>query len=336
MPGPRSHLRLATRASPLARWQAGEVARLLAGVGVSAELVTISTTGDQRPEAPIRALGAQGVFVKEVQTAVLTGRADAAVHSAKDLPPLSPPGLCLAAVPERGDPRDALVGAPLAGLVPGTVVATGAPRRRVQLAWAKPGLCFVELRGNVGARLERIPPHGSAVVAACALARLGLADRAATVLDPEVMVPQVGQGALAVECREDDGPAREVLARIEHTASRQAVEAERAYLSELGPGCQLPVGAWGRVVEAPPAGGGAGQRAGGGVGGEVVLLGFLASVGSQPAVGERGWNGAGRRAGGGEVALERQTARGRDPVTVGRSLAVRLLEACGGRAALSP
>jgi hydroxymethylbilane synthase len=299
MSGPRSHLRLATRASPLARWQAEEIARRLAGFGVTAELVTVSTTGDLRPEVPIGALGAQGVFAKEVQAAVLTGRADVAVHSAKDLPPLSPPGLVLAAVPEREDPRDALVGRPLSDLRPGTVVATGAPRRRVQLAGVQPGLCFVELRGNIGTRLDRVPAGGAAVVAACALSRLGLAERAAEVLDPGILVPQVGQGALAAECREDDGEVRKVLARIEHQPSRLAVDAERAYLSELGPGCRLPVGAWARVDS-----------------GTIVLSGFLASADG--------------------TVVGREVARGQDPVTVGRSLAARLLEACGGRGVLFP
>jgi hydroxymethylbilane synthase len=298
MSGPRSHLRLATRASPLARWQAEEVARLLARFDVTAELVTVSTTGDLRPEVPIGALGAQGVFAKEVQTAVLAGQADAAVHSAKDLPPLSPAGLVLAAVPARGDPRDALVGKRLAELGPGTVVATGAPRRRVQLARAEPALCFVELRGNIGTRLDRIPAGGAAVMAASALSRLGLAGRAAELLDPDVMVPQVGQGALAVECREDDGEAREILSRIEQRESRLAVDAERAYLSELGAGCRLPVGAWARVD-----------------GGEVVLSGFLASLDGS--------------------VVARQVARGQDPAALGRLLAARLLDECGGRRALS-
>lgn len=292
MSGPRSHLRLATRSSPLARWQAEEVARQLARLGVTTELVTMSTTGDLRPEVPIDALGAQGAFAKEVQAAVLSGQADAAVHSAKDLPPLSPPGLVLAGVPERGDPRDALVGARLADLQPGTEVATGAPRRRVQLARARPGLRFVELRGNIGTRLDRVPEGGAAVVAACALARLGLSERATEVLDASVMVPQVGQGALAVECREDDQAAREVLGGLEHPPSRLAVDAERAYLAEIGPGCRLPVGGWAQVED-----------------GEVVLSGLLASDDGS--------------------VLARSVERGRDPVAVGRSLAARLLETCG-------
>ena len=290
--GSRSHLRLATRSSPLARWQAEEVARLLAPLGVTTELVTMSTTGDLRPEVPIDALGAQGVFAKEVQAAVLAGRADAAVHSAKDLPPISPEGLALATVPERGDPRDALVGARLAELRPGSEVATGAPRRRVQLASAQEGLRFVELRGNIGTRLDRVPAGGAAVVAACALARLGLFERAAEVLRPDVMVPQVGQGALAVECREDDGPVRELLGCLEHPPSRLAVDAERAYLAEIGPGCRLPVGGWAHVE-----------------GDEVVLSGLLASDDGS--------------------VLARSLERGRDPLAVGRVLAARLLETCG-------
>lgn len=292
MRGSRSHLRLATRASPLARWQAEEVGRALARLGTTAELVTISTTGDLRPEVPIDALGAQGVFAKEVQAAVLAGRADAAVHSAKDLPPVSTPGLVVAAVLERADSRDALVGARLADLRPGTVVATGAPRRRVQLARARPGLCFVELRGNIGTRLDRVPAGGAVVVAACALSRLGLSGRATEVLDPDVMVPQVGQGALAVECREDDEAVRALVAGLEHPPSRLAVDAERAYLAEIGPGCSLPVGGWARID-----------------GEEVVLSGLLASADGS--------------------VLARSVLRGKDPRSVGRSLAARLLETSG-------
>jgi hydroxymethylbilane synthase len=297
MPG--SPLRLATRASPLALWQAGEVARLLDQAGVSSELVRVSTTGDRSPDVPLSALGAQGVFVKEVQAAVLAGGADAAVHSAKDLPPVSPPGLSLAAVPERGDPRDALVGARLSDLGPGAVVATGAPRRRAQLAWAKPGLWFVELRGNIGTRLDRVPQGGAAVVAASALARLGMPDRAAEVLSADVMVPQVGQGALAVECREEDERARRALEQIDHPASHLALLAERASLAELGPGCRLPVGAWAQIHEgSEPA---------------IVLLGFLASADG--------------------TVRARRVVRGADPIALGRSLAVELLEACGGEGA---
>jgi len=238
-------LRAATRASALARWQTDHVAALLRAVDaeVEVEVVAVDTLGDRRPHTPISAMGGKGVFAKEVQAAVLDGRADVAVHSAKDLPSVTVPGLVLAAVPERGDPRDALVGSTLAGLLDGAVVATGSNRRRVQLARLRPDLAFAELRGNMHTRLEKAAGFDAIVVAAVALERLGLADRLTEVLDAEVIVPQVGQGALAVECRSDDDRTRELLVRIEHATSRRCVDAERAFLAELGGDCELPAGA---------------------------------------------------------------------------------------------
>jgi hydroxymethylbilane synthase len=210
-----------------------------------ADLVVVETTGDRRLDVAIHDLGGQGVFVKEVQAAVLDGRADLAVHSAKDLPSTPTPGLVIAAVPERGDPRDALVGCPLAELRPGARVATGSVRRRSQLAALRPDLTFEGLRGNVGTRVARAGTAGvdAVVVAAAALVRLGIADRAAEVLSVELLLPQVAQGALAVECRADDDEALERLAALEHGPSRWAVDAERAFLAALGSGCDLPVGA---------------------------------------------------------------------------------------------
>jgi hydroxymethylbilane synthase len=239
-------LRLATRGSALAQWQARHVVELLRGadLGVEAELVVIETTGDVRTDVPLHAIGGQGVFVKEVQQAVLDGRADLAVHSAKDLPSgESPEGLVLAAVPARGDARDALVGATLAGLAPGARVATGAVRRRAQLAALRPDLVFDDLRGNIDTRLTKVPDGGAIVVAQAALERLGRTDRVAEVLSVEQMVPQVGQGALAVECRRDDERTRDRLAKIESPIDRGFVDLERAFLAELGGGCDLPVGA---------------------------------------------------------------------------------------------
>jgi len=263
-------LRIATRGSALALWQARHVAALLrqaareeaggtAGGDVEIEEVVVRTTGDVRRDVPIHEMGGQGVFVKEVQTAVLDGRADLAVHSAKDLPPRPAPGLVLAAVPVRADPRDALVGAALADLPAGARVATGSVRRRAQLAWLRPDLTFVGLRGNIGTRIERVGAPGAGrvdavVVAAAALERLDLADRAAEVLPVSALLPQVGQGALAVECAEDAGGSGDhagllrLLARIEDPASRREVDAERAFLDTLGGGCELPVGALARAA----------------------------------------------------------------------------------------
>lgn len=244
-----SRVGLATRGSALARWQAGEVARVLkeAHPMLTFDLLVVETSGDRRREVPIRDVGGQGVFVKEVQAAVIEGRARLAVHSAKDLPSTEATGLGIGAVLRRGDPRDALVGAPLSDLAPGAAIATGSVRRRAQLAWLRSDLTFEELRGNIPTRLQRVPAGGAAVVAAAALARLGLAERAAEVLGVEVMLPQVGQGAIAVECREDDFEMREILRSIDHSESRVALECERSFLARLGGGCDLPVGAYAQV-----------------------------------------------------------------------------------------
>jgi len=249
-------LRLATRQSPLARWQAEHVARLLraAHPGLEVELVPVATTGDRLAHVPVGEMGGQGVFVREVQALVLAGQADAAVHSAKDLPSLPARGLRLVAVPPRGDPRDALVGRPLSGLGPGSRVATGSPRRQAQLAWLRPDLSFCTLRGNIATRLAKVPEGGAIVVARAALDRLGLAHEQAETLGTDLMLPQVAQGALAVECREGDEASMRALSAIEDPVARREVDAERSFLrwvsqagagapgSEPG-GCNLPVAA---------------------------------------------------------------------------------------------
>jgi hydroxymethylbilane synthase len=240
-------LRVATRGSALARWQADHVAVLAqkAEPGLEVETVVVETSGDRRRDVPIWELGGKGVFVKEVQAAVLDGRADVAVHSAKDLPSLTPDGLVIGAVPERADVRDALVGSTVADLAPGATVASGSLRRRAQLANVRPDLRFEGLRGNIATRLARLNQADvdALVMAAAALDRLGLAEWIAERLDPEVMLPQVGQGALAVECRADDTDSRCLLDRIEHTPSRRAVDAERGFLAELGGDCSVPAAA---------------------------------------------------------------------------------------------
>ncbi|HEY7107667.1 MAG TPA: hydroxymethylbilane synthase [Acidimicrobiia bacterium] len=233
-------LRIATRGSQLARWQARRVATLLGG---DAELVIVSTSGDRRADTPIHAMGGTGVFVKEVQEAVLDGRADVAQHSAKDLPAQTPDGLVLAAVPERADARDALVGSTFDALPEGARVATGSVRRRAQLAAARPDLVFAELRGNVDTRLAKAADHDAIVLAAAGLDRLGLADRISERLDLSLLLPMVGQGALAVECRADDEGTLERLRAIDDADVHAAVRAERAFLAELGGGCSLPCAA---------------------------------------------------------------------------------------------
>ena len=234
-------LRLATRGSPLALWQARHVAALIPG---ECELVVVDTAGDRRQDRAVWEIGGQGVFVKEVQAAVLDGRADAAVHSAKDLPSQPTPGLTIAAYPPRADARDVLIGSRLDDLGPGAPVATGSVRRRAQLAWIRPDLTFPSLRGNIATRLNRIPSGGAIVMAAAALERLDLRPAVTEVLDPYVMLPQVGQGAIAVECRVGDDATREELVAADDTPTRECVEAERAFLARLGGGCDLPVGAY--------------------------------------------------------------------------------------------
>jgi hydroxymethylbilane synthase len=256
-------IRAATRGSALARWQAEHIAALLRAVDptVDVELVMVETHGDRRLDVPIWELGGKGVFAKEVQAAVLDGRADLAVHSGKDLPSVAVAGLVIAAVPERGDPRDALVGSTLADLPQGAEVATGSLRRQAQLAAARPDLRFVGLRGNMATRLAKAADHDAVVVAATALDRLGLADRIAERLPTELVLPQVAQAALVVECREDDTALRERLAAIEHEPTRRCVDAERAFLAALGGDCSLPAAAYATITD-----------------GELSIEGRLASV----------------------------------------------------------
>jgi hydroxymethylbilane synthase len=240
-------VRVATRGSALALWQAEHVVALLRQVepGLEVEIEVVQTQGDRRRDVPIWELGGKGVFAKEVQAAVLDGRADIAVHSAKDLPSATPDGLVIASVPERGDPRDALVGSTLDGLAEGATVATGSLRRRAQLAHLRPDLRFEGLRGNMQTRIDAAGRDGvdAVVVAATALDRLEMADRIAERLGVDAMVPQVAQAALAVECRAGDDATRTLLGRVEHGPSRRAVDAERGFLAELGGDCSLPAAA---------------------------------------------------------------------------------------------
>jgi hydroxymethylbilane synthase len=288
-------LRVATRGSALARWQAERVVELL---GIEAEYVIVSTKGDEHRDVPIHAMGGTGVFVKEVEQVVLDGRAEVAVHSAKDLPSETAAGLVLAAVPERADPRDALVGRPLDEIPTGGRVGTGSVRRKAQLAALRPDLGFAELRGNIPTRLEKAAGFDAVVLAAAALDRLGLVDRIAERLDPSVVLPQVAQGALAVECRAGDDATRELLAGIDDPAVRAAVTAERAYLAELGGGCDLPCGA---LAEA-------------GGDGALRLEALLASLD-------------------GRIVL-RARVEGRDPDAVGAEGARRIVDDEGGRLVL--
>ena len=241
-----SRLRLATRTSPLALAQANFVGSLLSEKGHEVSLVPVTTSGDMNDAAPLWQIGGQGVFTVEVQRAVLRGDADVAVHSAKDLPSVTPDGILLACVPDRRDPADVLVGRSLAGLGPGATVATGSPRRRSLLLERRPDLTIVELRGNMATRIAKAGRDGvdAVVAAAAALERLGLTNHVAERLDPSWFVPQVGQGALALEASEMDVDTLEALHSIDNHEWSTCVRAERAFLRELGVGCSVPVGAY--------------------------------------------------------------------------------------------
>lgn len=239
-------IRLATRSSAQARRQAEVVASALTTLsgGQEIEFVFVETLGDQRADVPLHTIGGQGVFVKEVQHAVLNGHADIAVHSAKDLPSVATPGLIVGAWCERRDARDALIGSRLDDLAHGATVATGSVRRRKQLSTLRPDLRFTDLRGNIHTRLEKIPEGGAIVMAVAALQVLDLTARIAEILDPRIVVPMIGQGCVAIECRTNDRPTQELLRHIDHAATRRAVEIERMFLAELGAGCNMPVGAY--------------------------------------------------------------------------------------------
>jgi len=248
-----SHLRIATRASKLAKWQASWVAEQLVQRGAArVELVEIESSGDLRQEGPIIALGTQGVFTKEIQAAVLDGRADVAVHSLKDLPTQQTVGLILAAVTARHNCADALVsthGNSLENLPQQARVGTGSLRRQAQLRHLRPDLQVMGIRGNVDTRLRKLDEgQYDAIVLACAgLERLGLEDRIVEELGPPRLLPAPGQGALGIECRADDSRVSELLKSLEHRETRASTDAERAMLGLLHAGCSAPVGAWGRV-----------------------------------------------------------------------------------------
>ncbi len=255
---PPTTLRLGTRSSALARTQSRTVAdAVTVATGRPVELVDISTEGD-RSSAAIAQLGGTGVFVTALREALLAGRVDFAVHSHKDLPTAPAAGLVLAAVPPREDPRDALVardGLTLGELPPGSTVGTGAPRRVAQLRALGLGLDVVPIRGNVDTRLGRVRGAAGAadldavVLARAGLARLGLLDRVTETLDPLQVLPAPAQGALAVECREDDDVTRALLAALDDTGTRACVAAERATLAALEAGCSAPVAAFAEVAE---------------------------------------------------------------------------------------
>ena len=247
-------LRLGTRGSALARAQTQTMAASLQGLnpGLEVEEIIVRTRGDAMLGSPIHELGGKGLFVKEIEDALLQGRIDAAVHSLKDLPSELPEGLILAVIPEREEPWDALVsrgGESIRGLAPGSRIGTGSLRRIAQLRRFRRDLKIVELRGNVDTRLEKVAAGEveAAILALAGLKRLGLEERATEALAPELMLPAAGQGALAIETRADDAATRRLMEGLEHPETKRAVMAERVVMARLEGGCQLPLAVFAEV-----------------------------------------------------------------------------------------
>ena len=295
-----SRIRIGTRGSALALWQAEHVKARLCGLGHEVELRVITTTGDRVLDRKLESVGGKGAFLKEIEEAMLAGEVDLAVHSLKDVPTAVPEGLSLCAVLERADPRDALLssGTRLAELPTGARVGTTSLRRRALLREVRPDIVLADLRGNVDTRIGRLREgrFDAILLAMAGLARLGRAGEVTEALDPRQFVPAPGQGAIALECRDGDGPVRDAVAPLDHPPTSHAVAAERAFLAALGGGCNVPLGAYGVAA-----------------GEELELVAFVAGIdGSAVLRGER---------------------RGSDPEGLGRGLAEDL-RARGARALL--
>jgi hydroxymethylbilane synthase len=230
---------IGSRGSQLALWQARHIASKL---NVETRIEIIKTTGDKIQDVPLSEVGGKGLFTKEIEEALLDGRIDLAVHSLKDMPSELPAGLILSAIPEREDARDALLGAPLKD---GARVGTSSLRRSVQLKALHRNISIETLRGNIDTRIRKLDEgqYDTIVLAAAGLRRLGWADRISELIPVDVMIPAVGQGALAVETRDDNGEAHRIAPALNHEISRIAVTAERAFLAVFGGGCQVPIGA---------------------------------------------------------------------------------------------
>jgi hydroxymethylbilane synthase len=288
-----TRVRIATRGSDLALAQAGSLAaRIARELSVETELVVIKTSGDKLQNISLAKVGGKGLFVKEIEEALLEGRADLAVHSAKDLPAVVAPGLALVAFPEREDPRDALVtrqpGGSVADLPKGSRVGTGSARRTAQLLAARPDLEIVPLRGNVPTRIRKLEEQDlAAVILACAgLERLGLAHHIAERIAPELLLPAVCQGTLALEAREGDSLAAD-LAALDDSSAAVSVRAERSFLVRLEGDCNVPLAAFAEPLE----------------GGRIRLRGLVSSTdGRQLARGELGAEASRAEAAGHELA----------------------------------
>ena len=250
----RRQFTIGARGSKLALWQARWTEARLRELGFAASVQVIKTTGDKISAAPLAEVaagaGLKGVFTKEIEEALLDGRIDLAVHSLKDLPTELDGRLEIGCIPKRADPRDALVGKKLAELGPGDRVGTGSLRRSAQFKQLKPDVAIEGIRGNVDTRLRKLAEgrYDAVLLAAAGLRRLGLEACIAEILEPDIMAPAVGQGALAIEIRAGDERARTALTPLRHRETAAAVTAERALLHAFGGGCQVPLGAYGRVA----------------------------------------------------------------------------------------
>jgi hydroxymethylbilane synthase len=243
-----SQLRIATRKSPLALWQAEHVRARLQQLhpGLQVELLTMSTQGDRVLDSPLAKIGGKGLFVKELEQGMLAGQADIAVHSMKDVPAELPHGLEIGAILEREDPRDAFVSnhfAALAELPQGARVGTSSLRRQCQLRNVRPDLEILDLRGNVNTRLAKLDAgdYDAIVLASAGLKRLGMAERITRALEPEDMLPAIAQGVIGIECRSDDATVRALIEPLNHAETGLRTRAERAMNARLAGGCQAPV-----------------------------------------------------------------------------------------------
>ena len=281
---------IGSRGSALALWQAHHIAGKLAELGVETRLEIIKTTGDKIQDVPLAKVGGKGLFTKEIEEALLERKIDLAVHSMKDMPTGVPEGLVISAIPEREEPRDAMVGATLSDLQHGARIGTSSLRRASQLLALGRGFMIENLRGNVDTRLRKLDEgqYDAIVLAAAGLRRLGWQDRIRELIPADVMCPAVGQGALAIETR-DSGEAREMARKLDHASTRACVEAERAMLAVLGGGCQVPIGAHAQLA-----------------GSEITLHAIVASPDGQRII--------------------RGKLSGSDPQQVGAALGQRLLD----------
>lgn len=249
-------IKIGTRGSALAVWQAGWVRSQLLNLHPEChvELVKIKTTGDKILDVPLAQVGGKGLFVKEIETALLEGRVDLAVHSMKDMPAEVPPGLCIGVIPERESPLDVLIsrnGHNFEGLPKEARVGSSSLRRGAQVRHARPDITVHPLRGNLDTRLRKLETEGldAIILAAAGVKRLGLEDRITEYIPDTLMLPAIGQGALSIEVREDDEAIRRLTAPMDHKETRLAVESERAFLAQLEGGCQVPIAGHARVIE---------------------------------------------------------------------------------------